>query len=161
MLTLGYSISDGNGSGVASFTSTMDGLPALPDGHGLANGQSIKLLTEMALGTHIFRVTAADNVGNAGSTSVTFSIIVTPRSIMDDVRQFFRSGGIKREELAESLFEKLEEAAEARAEGRCSRAAKIYQSFIQELQKRSGKGIDATAAAIMIADAQYLIAHCP
>ena len=104
---------------------------------------------------------ATDNVGNAGSTSVTFSIIVTPRSIMDDVRQFFRSGGIKREELAESLFEKLEEAAEARAEGRCSRAAKIYQSFIQELQKRSGKGIDATAAAIMIADAQYLIAHCP
>ncbi len=41
------------------------------------------------------------------------------------------------------------------------RSANIYQAFINEVSAQSGKGIDPTAAAIMIADAQYLIAHCP
>jgi hypothetical protein len=34
-------------------------------------------------------------------------------------------------------------------------------AFISELSAQSGKGVDATAAAIMVADAQYLIVHCP
>jgi hypothetical protein len=160
-LRLRYGANDGAGSGLASITPTMDGSPTLSDGHSLANGQTINLLTELTLGTHTFSVSATDNVNNVGTSSVTFSIIVTPRSIMDDVRQFFHSGAIKREELAESLLDTLNEAAEAQARGRCSRSAKIYQSFIRVLQKRSGKGVDASATAIMIADAQYLIVHCP
>jgi hypothetical protein len=43
----------------------------------------------------------------------------------------------------------------------CATAANIYQAFINELQAQSGKGVSASAAAIMIADAQYLITHCP
>ena len=34
-------------------------------------------------------------------------------------------------------------------------AANTYQSFINQLQAQSGVGVDPTAAAIMIADAQY------
>jgi hypothetical protein len=59
------------------------------------------------------------------------------------------------------LLAKLNAAAAARARGNCATAAHIYQAFINELQAQSGKGIDAAAAAIMIADAQYLILHCP
>jgi len=33
--------------------------------------------------------------------------------------------------------------------------------FIKELQAQIGNHVDAAAAQIMIADAQYLIAHCP
>ena len=63
---------------------------------------------------------------------------------------------------ANSLLAKLDAAAAAaRARGQCSTAANLYQAFIKELQAQSSKGVDPTAAQIMIADAQYLIAHCP
>jgi hypothetical protein len=87
--------------------------------------------------------------------------IVTPESIEGDVTQFLQSGAIKNAGEATSLLSKLVVAAAARAAGNCSTAAKIYQAFINELNAQSGTGVDATAAAIMIADAQYLIAHCP
>ena len=63
--------------------------------------------------------------------------------------------------LANSLLSELNAAAAARAKGNCTAAGNIYEAFIDELQAQSGKGVDPTAAAIMIADAQYLIAHCP
>jgi len=40
-------------------------------------------------------------------------------------------------------------------------AATICTSFISEVRAQRGKKIDPTAAQILIADAQYLIAHCP
>ncbi len=160
MITLNYSAAD-TGCGVGSVTATMDGAATLPDGHSLANGQTINLLTEMTLGDHTFTVTAADNVGGTNSASVTFTIIVTAASIQTDVTQFLQSGDIKSPGEANSLLSKLVAAAAKRAAGKCSTAANIYQLFIQELQAQSGKGVSVTAAAIMIADAQYLITHCP
>lgn len=159
-ITLNYSATD-TGCGVGSVTATMDGAPTLPDGHSLASGQTINLLTEMTLGDHTFTVTASDNVGGTSTASVTFSIIVTAASIEDDVNQFLASGAIKNPGLANSLLAKLEAGAAARGRGQCSVAANQYQSFINALQAQSGNGVDATAAAILIADAQYLITHCP
>jgi len=71
-LVLAYAAVDGAGSGVASLSATMDGSASVA-GHGLANGQLIKL-TELALGSHVFAVMAVDNVGNATSSSVPFTI---------------------------------------------------------------------------------------
>jgi hypothetical protein len=159
-ITLNYIATD-TGCGVGSETATMDGAPTLLDGHSLASGQTLNLLTEMTIGDHTFTVTAADNVGGTNSASVTFSIIVTAASIEGDVTQFLAAGAIKDNGLANTLLTTLEAAAAARARGQCSTAANIYQSFINILQAQSGKGVDATAAAIMIADAQYLITHCP
>ena len=159
-LTLSYTVTDA-GSGVRIFTPKMDGAITLADGTGLASGQAINLLTELSLGAHTFSIDAVDNVNNASTKSVTFSIIVTPDSIKDDVRLFLESGAIKNAGEANSLLAKLDAAAAQRANGNCPAAAKIYQAFINELQAQSAKGVDATAAAIMIADAQYLIAHCP
>ena len=34
-------------------------------------------------------------------------------------------------------------------------------AFVNEVQAQAGKAIDNAVAAILIADAQYLIAHCP
>jgi hypothetical protein len=92
---------------------------------------------------------------------VTFSIIVTAASIENDVNQFLAAGAIKNSGLANSLLAKLNAGEAARARGQCSVAANHYESFINELQAQSGNGVDATAAAIMIGDAQYLITHCP
>jgi len=160
-LTLSYSANDGSGSGVASVAATMDGGATLPGGVGLQSGQPINLLTELALGTHVFSITSTDNMNNTSTSSVTFTVIVTPDSIKGDVSQFLGAVKIKNNGEANSLLAKLNAAANARAAGRCDTANNIYQAFINELSAQSGKGVDAAAAAIMIADAQYLMAHCP
>jgi len=56
---------------------------------------------------------------------------------------------------------KLDAASDALDRGRCNAARNLYQAFINELMAQSGKGIDATAAATMIADAEFVIAHLP
>ncbi|MBZ5629819.1 MAG: hypothetical protein LAO06_13250 [Acidobacteriia bacterium] len=160
-LALGYTVSDGTGSGVQSSTPTMDGLAKLKDGTPVANNLAIHLLTALSLGTHTFSVNSLDNVNNAGTQSVTFSVIVTSDSIKQDIKQFLQSGAIKNIGIAISLLAKLDVAGAARDRGRCSTAANLYRAFINELQAQSGKHVDPTAAQIMILDAQYLIAHCP
>ncbi|HWC96333.1 MAG TPA: hypothetical protein VG456_06285, partial [Candidatus Sulfopaludibacter sp.] len=67
-LTLAYTATDA-GSGVASTTPTLDG-------QAVANGQVINLLTQLALGPHVFQVTATDNLGNTGTSMVTFTVVV-------------------------------------------------------------------------------------
>ncbi len=159
-LALDYGVIDTGGSGLDVVTVLLDGSPTLA-GHGLDSGQAIDLLTELPLGTHVFSITATDRAGNVSSQSVAFEIIVTPESIKDDVTQFLAAGKIKNAGLANSLLAKLNAAANARERGQCHVAAHLYEAFIHELEAQSGKGVDATAAAIMIADAQYLIDHCP
>jgi hypothetical protein len=160
MFNLDYLVDDGAGSGVESVTPTMDGLTTI-GGHGLQSGQAINLLTDLTLGTHTFTVNAADNVGNANSQTVTFTIIVTAQSIIDDVTQFFASGAISTQLEATALVSKLQSAKKARAAGNCANAATIYQSFISLVQAQIGKKITPAAGAVLIADANYLITHCP
>jgi beta-glucosidase/6-phospho-beta-glucosidase/beta-galactosidase len=157
-LTLDYAASD-SGSGVKRVTASLDGSTVL-EGHGLQSGQVIRLLTELSLGPHTFAVTAADNVGNTATRSVTFTIIVTPESIKQDVADFLAAGAIRNRGLARSLLAKLDAAAAAQARHNCATAANIYSAFINQLNALSGHGVDSAAAAIMMADARYLIAHC-
>jgi hypothetical protein len=161
VLTLGYSVSDGTGSGVASFTPTMDGATTLSGVPSLQNGQPINLLTALALGAHTFKVTSADNLNNSGANAVTFTIVVTPASIEGDVTYFLQAGAIKNAGLASTIMSNLVAAAAARRAGKCATANNIYNSFINAVLAQRGKGITVTAADLMIADAQYLIAHCP
>jgi hypothetical protein len=160
VLTLDYSASDGVGSGVASTTASLDGSTTL-SGHGLASGQVINLLTEMSVGPHSFTVEGVDHVSNRGVATVPFTIVVTPDSIKQDVTLFLAAGLIKNGGIANSLLSKLSGAEDARARGKCGTAANKYESFIHELEAQGGKGVDASAATIMIGDAQYLIANCP
>jgi len=160
VLTLDYSASDGLGSGVASLTATLDGSSTLA-GHGLGDGQPINLLFELPLGEHTFVATSQDRVTNQSQQSVTFTIIVTPESIKEDVQIFLAAGLIKDPGTATALLAKLNAAADAFAAGNCAKAANHYQVFIKLLQSQTPDHVDPTATAIMIADAEYLIAHCP
>jgi hypothetical protein len=138
----------------------MDDKLTLDDGTNLLSGQMIHLLTEMQPGQHKFSIDAVDDAGNTSSNSVTFAIVVTGASVMDDISQFLKTRMITQDE-GTSLLKKLASAAKARAKGDCANAATIYTSFISEVQALSGKKIDPIAATILIDDAQYLITHCP
>jgi hypothetical protein len=156
-LTLNYTVTDG-GSGVASVTPTMNG-SATVGGIGLPSGRAISLLTNLPLGANIFAIKAADQVANLSTTSVTFTIIVTAQSMIDDITQLQTGGAISMN--TNSLLAKLNNALADRASGMCGPAGNLYGAFIDEVMAQTGKGITPAAAAILIADAQYLIAHCP
>lgn len=161
--TIGYNVTDGNGSGMKSAVPDIDGQTTLYDGTmqvTVANGLPVKLLTELTLGTHTFNLNSVDNVGNADTDTVTFSIIVTAQSIKDEVRYFWSIGAITQDE-ATSLLQKLNAAAAYRARHDCKDANATYRAFINELRAQTGKKVTAQAATILISDAQYLIAHCP
>jgi hypothetical protein len=85
---------------------------------------------------------------------------VTPQSIGTDVNQFLSTGKIA-SILGTSLLQKLNAAAKARAKGDCNTANYNYRLFIDEVLAQSGKKIDPIAAQILIADANYLMTHCP
>ena len=145
-------------TGVDSVSARLDGADTVA-GHGLASGQPIHLLTELALGEHTFTVNAVDKQGNKSSASVTFSIVVTPESIEEDVRQLEASGAITHP--GQSLLAKLAAAARQYHDQNCRAASQIYQAFLHEVQAQRGKSIDPGAADVLTADAQFLIDHCP
>ncbi len=159
IVTLNYSADDGIGSGVKTLVATIDGHVTFLDGTPVSNGQAVHFLTALSLGPHTFTVIASDNLNNSGTTSVAFSVVVTAQSIKDDVTQFVASGKITLNETA--LLAKLDAAAKSRAAGNCTAANNQYDAFINQVMAQSGKKIDPAAAQIMIADAQYLMAHCP
>jgi hypothetical protein len=82
--TLNYTVKDG-GSGVASVTLTINGnAPVAGNSMGIV---AIPLLTSFPLGPNTLLISSADNVGNQSSLPVTFTIIVTPPSMIDEVNQ--------------------------------------------------------------------------
>src|SRR4030095_11021459 len=116
VLTLDYSAGDGTGSGVATTTATLDGSTTL-NGHGLPSGQAVNLLFELALGPHTFSVQSVDHVDNDSIKSVSFTIVVTPESIKEDVDIFTAAGMISDPGLPTALLAKLNAAAAAPARG--------------------------------------------
>jgi len=158
-MVLDYSVTDG-GSGVHTVNATMDGDTMLA-GEGLSSGRAILLLTTLALGDHTFEVGADDNVGNVSPTeSVTFSIVVTPESMIEAISIFEGLGDIA-PVLSKSLLAKLRAAAVKFHAGDCMTAANLYSAFIHEVEAQRNKKITSFAADILITDAQYLIANCP
>lgn len=157
-LVLDYAVAD-DGSGVDFVAATMDGSPTV-DGMSLTDGQAILLLTSLAPGDHTFAIDAGDAVGNLSPTaSVTFSVVVTPESLIESVTIFAGLGDLEKN-LVASLTAKLERAAQKYYAGECQTAANIYRAFINEVEAQVGNGISSAAAEVLIADAQYLIANC-
>lgn len=155
-LALDFSATDAGGPGLADVTASLDGAQKFL-GAPLSPKETIPLLTSLDLGTHTFTVDATDVWGNTASKSVTFNVVATSSSIESDITAL---GGID-SGLDKPLLAKLKAAAAARARGQCDTAARIYQAFINQVRAQSGHKIDPATADILIADAGYLVDHCP
>jgi hypothetical protein len=142
-LMLNYTVSDGTGSGVDTSTINpeMDGQTSLQFGTSLANLASI-YLEAMTLGAHTFSVDAADNLGNAGTNSVTFTIAVTFDSLGKDVTNLTAFGCI--DNISQSLSAKIAAAQNLYGKGQIQTAINILQAAVYEIQVQAGKHISTT-----------------
>ncbi len=138
-------------SGVASISATMDGAA-------IGNGTTYSLLWA-PLGTHTLVVTAVDGMGNSTAKSVTFTIGATLESIGTAINQLYAGGQIDNEGIQNSLLVKL--AKYEKDTGDIVDAKNYLKNFINEVNAQSGKHLTVAAANILLADAQYVIAHLP
>jgi alpha-tubulin suppressor-like RCC1 family protein len=156
-VTLGYSASDGSGSGVARLSAQLDG--GTPAGYSLGSGARIPLLTNLSLGSHTFTVTAADALGNSGSKSVTFQIIATSASLVLDLQQL-EALGLVSAPLGNGLPTQLALAAKQSSAGSCRQAVDHDRAAIGIINGQTGKSITPVAAGILLTDIQYVLSHC-
>ena len=159
-LTLGYTVTDG-GSGVATTGPTLDGAgdrrrtrTRERPGDQPADGGDVRLpCVRGAHGgrgrKHLRRLGVVPGDRHAGCRCATrwASSARTATSPSRGSRS--------------SLLAKLAAGAEQSRRGDCATAANQYAAFVNEVQAQAGKAIDNAVASILIADAQYLIAHCP
>ena len=159
-LTLDFSAVDGADSttpssappsGIKTLDATLDGAP-------VTNGQKIDLYT-LALGDHILTVTAADFYGNTTTQSVTFSVTATVQSLKASVNRFYQEGQIDDLGIRNSLLGKLDTAQAYLDKGQTKAAINTLNAFINSLKAQSGKHITIEAANLLIADANWVIAH--
>jgi hypothetical protein len=148
----------------------MDGNGTLPDGTGLASGQSINLLTQMSPGTHAFTVNAMDNLNNAGAKTTTFTIIVTPDSLEQDVTILSGLGCIDNYGIGNALTGKLEEVKSRMTAGDTQAGVNTLMALLSQAQAQAGKHITFTctdpnshtqfnAAQVLITDIEALLAN--
>ncbi len=160
-LTLDFSAVDGTGgttpniapaSGVKGIVARIDGTTAV------TNNQKVDLHT-LAPGDHTLRVTATDYYGNATVQSVTFSVIATVQTMNTSVNRLYTEGAINDASIRNSLLSKLNEAQTYLNKGNTKAAINTLNAFISSVKAQSGKHITKAAANLLIADANYVIAH--
>src|SRR5262249_61239843 len=133
VLTLDYAVADAC-VGVKTQTALLDGATTVA-GHGLADGQAIDLLTELALGPHTFRLEATDLLSNASATAVSFTVVATADGLVDAVRRFGATGGVRDPGTDDALAALARAAAGKHEAGDCRNAATHYDTFIKNVQK--------------------------
>ena len=145
-----YSVDDGPlGSGVASHSVTFDGAPA-------TNGQALDMFF-LDPGAHTIVVTAADNLGNAGSQTRTFEVHATSESLGNNLDRAWRLGLIDKQGIYNSLKAKVEAALRAHERGQHHVEHNVLGAFVNELEAQRGKAVDVETANRFIAYAQDLI----
>jgi 2',3'-cyclic-nucleotide 2'-phosphodiesterase / 3'-nucleotidase / 5'-nucleotidase len=147
-LKIDFTVTDSN-SGIRSVVTTLDGKP-------VANGDVINLNLFAAGASHTFVVSATDLAYNQSSQAVSFSIETSIASMKTVVTNLYNSKMIKSADVYKGLMDKLNAAAKAKD---VATRNNILNAFINLVKAQSGKAITKDAANLLIADAQWLMAH--
>jgi hypothetical protein len=149
--TLVVSFSTGDGlSGVQAVAATLDR-------YIVQDGLPIPLRL-LPLGDHAVTVSATDAAGNVATRSVPFRVVATIGSLVTLVN-FYADGGYIDEPNRKSLIAKLNDAQTTLDHGNVSGASAKLNDFINQCTIQSARyAIDNQAAALLIADAQYVLA---
>ncbi|HEY0989999.1 MAG TPA: hypothetical protein VGD80_23175 [Kofleriaceae bacterium] len=156
-ITLQFSVSDGEGSGIAQSAAAVDGFGAPAGTTPTTSGTTLDLFLFFP-GTRHVSVSSSDNLGNAATAACTFELHATVESLESNVTRAFNAGLINNHGTFNSLSKKLEAALVARDRGQTETEHNIMGAFIHELQAQSGNHVDPATADRFIAFAQDLIA---
>jgi hypothetical protein len=140
------------GSGVNAST-----VGATFDGAAASLGQVLDMFF-LNPGSHEVRVSAADNLGNAGSLTRLFKVQATSASLVSNVQRACGLGLIAKQQCS-SLLTKVEHAMREHAQGDHKVEHNVLGAWINELEAQSGKKVDAATATRFIAYARDLIAR--
>lgn len=151
-LTIDYAVTDAC-TGVAQQIARLDGAT-------VTDGQTIDVLLALPPGPHTFSLEAQDTLGNPSTTSVQFTVVVTPESLVDAIERFAADGLIKDPGTSNALAQKARVAGTTWNVGSCDRASHLYEKLIDFIEKHTPKKITPAAAAILTSDATYLVTHC-
>jgi hypothetical protein len=86
-------------------------------------------------------------------------VIATVQSLKDSVNRFYAEGKITDAGLRNSLLDKLSTAQAYLNAGNIKAATNALNAFINQVNAQTGKKITKDAAALLIADAKYVIAN--
>jgi 2',3'-cyclic-nucleotide 2'-phosphodiesterase (5'-nucleotidase family) len=150
-LTLDFDAVDVGDAGLKSIWADLDGAP-------VTDGQVIDLYT-LSLGDHTLTVYAMDKAYNQSTASVTFGVTATADTLVASVNRFASEGKIDDNGVLESLLQKLQGVLDALKKDQTTAAINKLEAFINEVQAQSGKHITEDTANLLIADAQWVIAH--
>jgi hypothetical protein len=159
-ITLDFSALEGLGGTTPSLAapSGVSSLTAALDGKAVVNGQKIDLNT-LALGNHKLIIIATDYFGNKSTQEVPFSIFATVQSLRTSVNRRYSEKAINDASVRDSLLSKLNEAQMYLDKGNKKAAINSLNAFLNLVKAQNGKHITKAAAALLTADAQYVIAH--
>ena len=138
-------------AGVKSVTATLDGAS-------VTNGQVIDLYTYLPGSTHTLVVTATDKAYNTSSESVTFTVGTSVQSMMSVLTSLYNDGEVSSADVYNGLMDKLQSAAKAK---KATTAINVLNAFINQVNAQKGKAITPEAADLLIANAEWAIAHMP
>jgi len=100
-------------------------------------------------------------IGPATEAYHNIAIASPQQSIVLDVKQFFAGGAISSAAVEAELLTTLNNAMADGSAGKCLQADLTYGAFIIQVLVQRGRGITASAASTLAADAEYLIAFPP
>jgi len=141
-----YAVDDGaTGSGVAGFSSTVDGFLVLARIEPIAAGAILDMYKYYP-GTRTVAVTATDNIGNSGTAGCTFEIHATPESLLSNLERAVAEGRIKEPGTIRSLRTKLDNVKKMHAAGQHNTEGNLLGAVINELTAQRGKWVEAITA---------------
>ena len=107
--------------------------------------------TSFGPGTHTFSASALDKAGNTGSGSISFTVVVDFDGMCALVRQY-----VDKQDVADSLCEKLALAKAAAASGNTKAKQNILGAYVKQVEAQSGKSMTTAEAAKLIELAMQL-----
>ncbi|WP_187345666.1 FIMAH domain-containing protein [Sorangium cellulosum] len=142
---------DGAGVSAAATRLMLDGTPIDPS-------QSVVDLFFLRLGAHLLTVAAEDNLGNRSAAEVQFRVIATVASTISDLHRAGKLGWIRPAWLVHSLEAMLEAAQKALNRRMPQQAINHLRAFVHLVEAERGKHMTDEAAAVLLADAEWVIA---
>jgi len=119
-------------------------------------------LFDYPAGAHVYRAEIKDTLGNLGTTSVTWVVVVTSASLRNNLDKALDRGCISNTQTHHSLEVKLDNAARLEASGQTGAMANVLESFVNEVEARTGaptengKTITPFCANVLITNANAL-----